>query len=124
MITLFISELERNDSKMVVVRYDKEEPIIFDKDSALDFAMTIGDQYGTSNIILPKAAISDNFFDLSSQLAGEILQAYINYGIRLAIIGEFSEGSKALKDFIRESNKGSNFYFVPNLDDAISHLSK
>ncbi|MBM7711304.1 DUF4180 domain-containing protein [Enterococcus xiangfangensis] len=109
---------------MVVVRYDKEEPIIFDKDSALDFAMTIDYQYGTSNIILPKDAISSTFFDLSSQLAGEILQAYINYDVRLAIVGDFSEGSKALKDFIRESNKGSNFYFVPNLDEAISYLSK
>lgn len=40
---------------------------------------------------LNKEAVSDEFFALSTRLAGEILQKFVNYGIRLAVYGDFSE---------------------------------
>ena len=47
----------------------------------------------------------------------------MNYGIRIAIVGDFSEyKSKALKDFIYESNKGKYFFFVLTEQDAIEKL--
>jgi hypothetical protein len=41
-----------------------------------------------SSVILKKENMGDNFFDLSTGIAGDILQKFSTYRIRLAIIGE------------------------------------
>ena len=70
-----------------------------------------------------KQDVVDDFFALSTCLAGEILQKFVNYGVRFAIYGDFSEyTSKPLKDFIYESNKGRDFYFQPNIELAVDKL--
>lgn len=51
--------------------------------------------------------VAEEFFILSSGLAGEVLQKLINYGGRIALYGDFSHyTSKPLLDFMYESNKG------------------
>lgn len=98
-------------------------PVITDTQSALDLAMTVKYGTGCTNIAINKSAIVDDFFVLSTRLAGEILQKYTNYGVRLAIFGDFSRyTSKPLQDFIYESNKGKSFYFQPDLSSAIDKL--
>jgi len=73
---------------------------------------------------LNKSAICDGFFDLSTKLSGEILQKFINYHIKIVIVGDFSVyTSKSLKDFIYESNKGKDIFFLPNEKEAIEKLS-
>lgn len=97
--------------------------IITDLQSALDFAMTIRYDTGASNLVIPKECVTKDFFALSTKLAGEILQKYVNYGIKLAIVGDFSGyTSKALHDFIYESNKGKDFFFVPDVEEAIKKM--
>ncbi len=97
--------------------------IITDLQSALDFAMTIRYDTGTSNLVIPKECVTEDFFVLSTKLAGEILQKYVNYGIKLAIVGDFSGyTSKPLHDFIYESNKGKDFFFVPDVEEAIKKM--
>ena len=77
-----------------------------------------------SRIIINKAAICKEFFDLSTKIAGEILQKFINYRKRIAIIGDFSiYTSKSLKDFIYECNKGKNIFFTSDVEQAIKRLS-
>ena len=52
------------------------------------------------------------FYDLSTGLAGEILQKVSNYRVRLAISGSFKMiTSKRFREFINESNKGSSVGF-------------
>jgi hypothetical protein len=64
-----------------------------------------------------------DFFDLKSGLAGEILQKFSNYRVKLALAGDFSEiRSKSLKDFIRECNRGKTIFFVNSINDALSRL--
>ena len=66
-----------------------------------------------------------DFFILSRGLAGEVLQKYINYGGRIAIYGDYSHyTSKPLKDFIYESNRGKDVFFVATKDEAIDMLTK
>lgn len=97
--------------------------IITDLQSALDFAMTISYDTGTSNLVIPKECVTEDFFVLSTKLAGGILQKYVNYGIKLAIVGDFSGyTSKPLHDFIYESNKGKDFFFVPDVEEAIKKM--
>ena len=79
---------------------------------------------GCDALILPKEALSEDFFRLSTGLAGEVLQKFVNYGMKLAIVGDFSHyTSKPLQDFIRESNRGSDFFFTPTRQEAIDRLS-
>ena len=52
------------------------------------------------------------------------MQKFINYSGRIAFYGDFSVyTSKPLKDFIRESNKGRDVFFVANLEEAIDKLT-
>ena len=101
------------------------EKIITDTQSALDLVMTVKYETGTNKIIMEKRNIVDEFFVLSSGMAGEILQKFINYHIKIAIYGDYSKyTSKPLKDFIYESNKGKDVFFVATLDEAIDMLTR
>lgn len=56
--------------------------------SALDVPMSANYEAGTKNIVLDKRQICEDFFVLSTGVAGEILQKYVNYGGRIAIYGD------------------------------------
>ncbi len=102
-----------------------DETIIKDVTSAVDLIMNIKSETGCHKIAINKAAITEDFFILSTGLAGEILQKFVNYGIKFAIYGDFSQyTSKPLKDFIYESNKGKDVFFIKNEASAIKYLNK
>lgn len=103
---------------------NSNEMIITDVQTAMDFMMSIKYETGCSKIVLNKEAITEKFFILSKGIAGEILQKFINYQIKFAIYGDFSKyTSKSLKDFIYESNKGKDIFFVSDADTAVKMLS-
>lgn len=100
------------------------ELIIKDVQSAIDFMMTVNYETNCKKIALNKEAILEEFFILSSGMAGEILEKFITYQTKLAIYGDFSKyTSKPLKDFIYESNSGKNIFFVENEEEAIKMLN-
>ena len=113
--------IEIKNSTIAVVTSDSK--VIEDTQSALDLVMTVIYEYGTQNIVISKDLICSDFFILSSGVAGEILQKYINYGGKIAIYGDFSHyTSKPLKDFIYESNKGKDIFFTATKEDGIEKL--
>jgi hypothetical protein len=113
--------LGENDS---LVYIKSEDILIFDAQSALDFMMTVNYEKGCSRIALDKNSITEEFFKLSSGIAGDVLQKFINYHTKLAIIGDFSKyTSKPLHDFIYECNKGKDIFFVDSLDKAVEKLT-
>lgn len=80
---------------------------------------------GFDKIILYEKNIIPDFFDLKTKIAGEILQKFAQYGMPLAIVGDFSKfESKSLNDFIFESNKGKHINFAISKSEAIKALSK
>ena len=98
--------------------------IIKDTQTAIDFIMSVKYETNCSKIAINKKAIIEDFFILSTGIAGEILQKFINYRIKFAIIGDFSKyTSKPLKDFIYESNNGKDIFFVSNENEAVEMLS-
>lgn len=100
------------------------EVTIKDVTSAVDFVMDIKSRTNCRKIALNKEAVVEDFFILSSGLAGEILQKFVNYGIKFAIYGDYSKyTSKPLRDFIYESNKGKDVFFVKDVDEAVERLS-
>lgn len=102
-----------------------DEKILTDPASALDLLMTARYEADTKNVLIPKELVADEFFILSSGIAGEILQKFINYGGKIAIYGDYSGyTSKPLKDFIYESNQGKDVFFVNTREEAIEALSR
>ena len=101
------------------------EPVITDAASALDLAMTVRYETGAERIAIDKSVIAEDFFILSTGLAGEILQKWINYHIKAAVWGDYSRyTSKPLRDFIYESNNGYDFFFVSTKEEAVQKLTE
>lgn len=116
-----IKVIKNNSAAAAIVYCPKL--LITDTQSALDFAMSVKYETGCERIALNKEALCQDFFVLSTCLAGEILQKFVNYKIKFAVYGDFSGcTSNALKDFIYESNKGTSVFFVPEKEAAAEKL--
>lgn len=113
---------EKDGARVAVVQDDGL--LIQDAQSALDLIATTGYEAQANRIVLYKQALSEDFFRLGTGLAGEVLQKFVNYGVKLAVIGDFSGyASKPLQDFIRESNRGRDIFFVPDEETAVARLA-
>lgn len=118
-----LTKIEKNGIACAVV--NSNEIVITDAQSALDVLMSAKYDIGTKNIVVDKKLITEDFFILSKGLAGEILQKYVNYGGRIAIYCDYSHyTSKPLKDFIYESNKDKDVFFVATRDEAVEMLTR
>lgn len=111
-----------NETRIAEVRSDAK--II---NSIEDGINLLGDLYyqGFDGIMLHQKDIVSDFFNLKTGMAGELLQKFSNYRVRLVIIGDFSRySSKAFQDFVYESNKHRQINFVGSSAEAIEVLSK
>ena len=69
--------------------------------------------------------LGEDFFVLSTGIAGEILQKFINYHVKAAMFGDYSRyTSKPLRDFIYESNNGKDFFFTASKEEAVERLAQ
>ncbi|MET3528185.1 DUF4180 domain-containing protein [Phenylobacterium koreense] len=78
-------------------------------------------------IVIPVQRLSPDFLRLSTGLAGEVLQKCVNYGLRVAILGDVSSataGSGPLRDFVSESNRGRSVWFVTDRADLEDKLAR
>lgn len=113
--------IQHNEGKTAEVRSD--EQLVQTTDDGLDLMGTLYYQ-GYESIVLPEKVLSAAFFDLRTGMAGELLQKFSNYRIRLAIVGDFSKyESKSLHQFILESNKGKQVCFVETVQEALDRLA-
>ncbi|MFD0698098.1 DUF4180 domain-containing protein [Paenibacillus sp. GCM10027628] len=117
-----IAKVELSGGDIAVV--SSSEILIGDVQSALDLIATVHYETGCDRIVLNKSQLNERFFDLKTRLAGEILQKFINYRVKIAIIGDFSVySSQSLQDFIYECNSGKDIFFLPTEQQAIEKLS-
>jgi hypothetical protein len=68
-------------------------------------------------VIIPSGRLGEDFFRPKTGVAGEIVQKFVTYGVRLVILGDLSrylDDSSSFRDFVRESNEGSALWFVTN----------
>ncbi len=116
--------IKTKNGAAVIQTDENDAQLLTDVQSALDMVATVQYETGCECIAMPKSAIVEDFFVLSTGIAGEILQKFVNYRVRLAIFGDFSHyTSKPLRDFIYESNNGSHIFFVENEDEAVAKLA-
>lgn len=117
-----VTTIKENNVEIAIV--GSSEILIRDVQSALDLMATVNYEAGCNRMILDKSAICEDFFHLRTQLAGDVLQKFTTYQMKIAIVGDFSVySSKSLKDFIYECNKGKDIFFLPNEKQAIERLS-
>jgi hypothetical protein len=112
---------EINDFKIAEVLSDKL--VIQSTQDGLDL---LGNLYyqGFDSIIIYEKNITPDFFDLKNGMAGEILQKFSNYRMRLAIVGDFAPYSgKSIRDFIYESNKTRHISFLSSIAEGLNTLS-
>jgi hypothetical protein len=99
-----------------------ESELINGPEDLLDIMADAGYK-GCHGIIVHSSNLTGDFFDLKTGVAGEILQKFSNYRMRLAIQGDFdSVESRSLRDFIWESNKRGIISFVNSVDEALARL--
>jgi len=120
-VKMNIKTVTQNDVGIAVIT--AKGKLITDVQSALDLIMTVKYETKAERIAIAKDCVADDFFILSTGLAGEVLQKFINYHVKVAFFGDFTKyTSKPLHDFIYESNSGKDVFFVGTEDEAVSKL--
>lgn len=95
--------------------------------SERDAVQLIGDArgYDAVVVVVPVTRLDPTFFQLRSRVAGDLIQKFLTYGFRLAILGDITEhlaASNAFRDFVYEANVGAQFWFVSDLADLERRL--
>ena len=102
---------------------DRDGAPIASTQDALDL---IGAAFSETDVVaVPVDRFDDRFFTLRTGLAGAIMQKFVNYRIRLAVVGDISghlAQSSALRALVHESNRGGQIWFVKDLDELDGHL--
>lgn len=114
----------RTESGITIAELSDRNFVINRSQDALDI---FGDLMATGcdRIIIHERSLHADFFNLKTKLAGEVLQKFSNYRVRLAIVGYFEKyKSKSLHDFILESNKSGTVFFADSMERAIQRLEK
>ena len=115
--------IEHDLGGSTAVEIVSDEVVINTEQDALDLMANIGYMYDSRKIIIYRENLCDDFFVLSSGIAGSIMQKFSNYRVQAAIIGDFSDANKSLKAFIVECNRTRQVIFTADLDAALKTLT-
>lgn len=108
-----------------VLSCDAEGERIACVQDALDLIGDAGYQ-GAQWVVVPVERFDEAFFRLRTKVAGDIVQKFVQYSMGLVVLGDLSartEASEALRDFVRECNRGRHTWFAPDLDDLRQRLA-
>jgi hypothetical protein len=109
----------------VVLKLPDEGAQLATGQDALDL---IGEAWSVSAqlVAVPVSRFDPSFFDLRTRNAGEFVQKLVNYGLRLAILGDISvhlTASGSFAAFVSESNRGAQVWFVANYEQLVERLA-
>jgi Domain of unknown function (DUF4180) len=78
-------------------------------------------------IVIPVECLNDDFFQLKTRIAGELIQKFVQYQRRLAIVGDISRHlaeSSALRAFVIEANRGKDVWFLASRNELNDRLAR
>lgn len=82
-------------------------------------------EHDTSLIMIHSTALSQDFFNLKTKVAGNFIQKFINYNIKVVtIIQQETIQNNRFKEMAMEINKSSHFRMYESKDDAEKWLLK
>lgn len=106
-----------------VLVLDPTGPTIAGTQDALD---VIGAAFSRADVVaVPVGRFDAAFFDLRTGLAGAVMQKFVNYRMRLVVLGDIAgyvAASTALRDLVYESNQGSQVWFLADLAELDARL--
>jgi hypothetical protein len=118
-----LQDLLQERQGVPVLMCDPAGPPVATVQDALDL---IGEAMFSAEIVaIPANRLDDQFFSLSTGFAGEIMQKFVNYRLRLAVVGDISrhlETSAALRALVHESNTADHVWFVPDVEALDARL--
>lgn len=80
-------------------------------------------EHELSRLMLHYAALSEDFFDLKTGVAGGIIQKFSNYGIKIVLIVPQETMQKGrFREMAAETNKGNHFRMYENKEEAETWL--
>lgn len=112
------------DAGSDIIRLAGDGPPLATGQDALD---AIGEAWGSdaATVVAPVERFAAEFFDLRTGVLGEITQKFVNYRIRLVVLGDvtaYIEASDAFRDYVRETNAGDQVWFVADEPELASRL--
>lgn len=112
--------IEKNNKKYI--KCATKEASIHDEQSTLDIISTCWEN-DTNLVMIDMEALSDDFYKLRTGLAGSVLQKFVNYRIKVAIVITDTEKVKGkFKELLIESNKGNDFRVFCNKEESENWL--
>lgn len=79
---------------------------------------------GARALLCDRGALPPEFFDLSTGVAGALVQRLTTYEIRMAaVVPDPSVHSRAFQDFAREADSGRWFRFFSDRERAVAWLT-
>jgi hypothetical protein len=104
---------------------DPESSLLRTEDDARDIIQeTFGS--GIRLAVVPVERLDPDFFVLRTGVAGAFVQKLVQYRLRLVVVGDISAqtaASDALRDWVREVNRGRDILFVPDVAALESRLN-
>lgn len=101
-------------------------PVLRSDADALDL-VTQAMEHRADLVLLPAERLPDEFFTLRTGLAGAVVQKLVNYGLRLAVVGDIADHlarSTALRDFVGEANRSRQVWFVATREELAERLRR
>ena len=82
-------------------------------------------EHGTNALMIHYTALSEDFFNLRTKVAGNIIQKFVNYGIKVtAIVPQETIQKGRFKEMAMETNKGNHFRLYESKEEAEKWLIK
>lgn len=104
----------------IVLEHEQDDPVIESVAQVLDLiGSTSAAEAGI--VLVPAGRLSPEFFRLRSGFAGEAMQKFQTYHVRLIVYGDISEyvsASTALRDFVQETNRVGHHFFAKDRETA------
>jgi hypothetical protein len=78
-------------------------------------------------VAVPVRRLHEDFFRLHTGVAGEVMQKFVNYRLRLAVVGDVTRhlaASSALRALVHESNRGRHVWFVADHAELDARLER
>jgi hypothetical protein len=109
---------------ITVLVCDPDGPKIKSESDATDL---LGEMLGSGAmwIVIPVERLTEDFFELKTGVAGHVVQKFVTYRRNLAVLGDVSQytsASKSFHDFVYETNRGKQIWFLPDMEEFARRL--
>jgi len=111
--------VEKNKKKYI--RLNPSGSLIRSEADAMELLSACG-EHETNLLLIPGERLSDEFFRLRTGIAGSILQKFVQYGIKCAVVLDPDLSKGRFRELLIESNRGNDFRFYTSIEEAETWL--